>query len=200
MHERREPDSSLQLLLGQIRDCRECESKLPCGPRPILAAHRNSRILIIGQAPGVRVHESGVPWDDPSGERLRQWMGIDRDVFYDESKIALVPMGFCYPGTGKSGDLPPRPECARLWHGPLLEKLSRVKLTLLVGNYAQNARMGDERKSSLTETVKAWKEFRPAVLPMPHPSPRNNIWLSKNPWFQDKVLPYLRMRVRRLLA
>ena len=191
---------SLQKLLIEIRDCRECESDLPCGPRPILAAHQDSRILIIGQAPGKRVHESGVAWDDPSGERLRDWMGLKPAQFYDETNIAIVPMGFCYPGTGKSGDLPPRSECAPLWHDRLLAKLPNVKLTLLIGNYAQRSRLGEQRKETLTATVQAWKEFRPACLPLPHPSPRNNIWISKNPWFADEVLPYLKSRVKRLLA
>lgn len=186
-------------LLGEIRSCTECEKELPCGPRPILAAHQEAPILIIGQAPGQRVHDSGVAWDDPSGERLREWLGVDSDDFYDESKIALVPMGFCYPGTGKSGDLPPRRECAELWHEKLLTELTGVKLTLLVGAYAQKYRLGKNRKPTLTATVRAWKEFTPACLPLPHPSPRNNIWMKKNPWFAEEVLPYLKRRVRRAI-
>ena len=193
------PNSSLRTLLSEIRACGECDKDLPCGPRPVLAAHQDAPILIIGQAPGRRVHESGIAWDDPSGERLRDWLGIDSDDFYDESKIALVPMGFCYPGTGKSGDLPPRPECAKLWHQRLLDELPRVSLTLLVGAYAQKYRLGTKRKATLTATVQAWKEYRPACLPLPHPSPRNNIWISKNPWFAKEVLPYLRRRVKQLL-
>ncbi|MFT5527517.1 MAG: uracil-DNA glycosylase [Pirellulaceae bacterium] len=192
-------ESSLLKLLVEIRGCRECEKDLPCGPRPILAAHQDASILIIGQAPGQRVHDSGVAWADPSGDRLRDWLGVDSADFYNESKIALVPMGFCYPGTGKSGDLPPRPECAELWHERLLEKLSGVKLTLVVGAYAQKYRLGKQRKSTLTATVQAWKEYRPACLPLPHPSPRNNIWIKKNPWFAEEVLPYLKQRVKRLL-
>lgn len=191
---------SLRLLLTEIRDCRICEEHLPCGPRPVLAAHQQSRILIIGQAPGIRVHESGVAWDDPSGERLRDWMGIGRSKFYDATQIALVPMGFCYPGTGTSGDLPPRPECAEHWHERLIREMKNVRLTLLFGNYAQKYRLGRQRKATLTKTVEAWKEFRPSCLPLPHPSPRNNRWLKKNPWFAEEVLPYLKTRVKRVLA
>lgn len=186
-------------LLTEIRACTECEKDLPCGPRPIVAAHQDAPILIVGQAPGQRVHDSGVPWDDPSGERLRDWLGIDSNLFYDESKIALVPMGFCYPGTGKSGDLPPRTECAELWHERLFSELKGVKLTLLLGAYAQKHQLGKRRKPTLTATVKAWKQFTPASLPLPHPSPRNNIWMKKNPWFAEEVLPYLKRRVKRVL-
>lgn len=191
---------SLKTLLTEIRACRECESHLPLGPRPILSAHRNSKILIIGQAPGRRVHESGVPWDDPSGVRLREWLRVAETDFYDASKIALMPMGFCYPGTGKSGDLPPRPECAPLWHEPLHNELKQVKLTLVIGNYAQAYLLRESKKSTLTETVRCWKEYRPAAIPLPHPSPRNNIWLKKNPWFEKEILPYLRRRTKTLLA
>ena len=192
--------TALKQLLGDIRKCRVCEEALPCGPRPILAAHQDAPILIIGQAPGRRVHDTGIPWDDPSGDRLREWMGVDTTVFYDESKVALVPMGFCYPGTGKSGDLPTRRECAELWHDRLLKELPDIKLTLVIGNYAHRYRLAKRRKSTLTETVRAWKEYRPACLALPHPSPRNNIWLKKNPWFADEVLPYLKQRIRRLLS
>ncbi len=146
-------DCNLNSLLSEIRQCRECEEHLE--PRPILEASKTSSVLIIGQAPGVRVHESGVPWDDPSGKRLREWMGISPEVFYDASKIALVPMGFCYPGTGKGGDLPPRKECAQLWHERLLKQLVGVKLTLVIGRYAQEYRLGVQGKATLTETVKA---------------------------------------------
>ncbi len=192
-------DRSLQQLLVEIRDCRACENDLPCGPRPIVAAHQDARILIIGQAPGLRVHESGIPWNDPSGQRLREWMGTDLSVFYDETKVALMPMGFCYPGTGKSGDLPPRPECAELWHEKLLARLAKVNLTLVIGTYAHRFRLGEARKKTLTATVQAWKEYRPDCLALPHPSPRNNIWLKKNPWFEAEVLPYLKSRVKRIL-
>lgn len=190
---------TLEPLLAEIRQCRECATHLPLGPRPVLAASRTSRILIIGQAPGIRVHESGVPWDDPSGDRLRGWMGVTRDEFYDTAGIAIVPMGFCYPGTGDTGDLPPRPECAELWHERLLAQLTEVRLTLLAGRYAQDWKLGSQAKTTLTKTVAAWKEYTPRSLPMPHPSPRNNRWLKKNPWFEADVVPYLKRRVRRLL-
>ncbi|MEM7313546.1 MAG: uracil-DNA glycosylase family protein [Planctomycetota bacterium] len=189
----------LDQLLRQIRSCTECESELPCGPRPIVAASSTASVLIIGQTPGIRVHESGVPWDDPSGNRLREWMNVSKEEFYDVSKIAFVPMGFCYPGTGESGDLPPRPECAPLWHEPLLSQLGGVQLTLVIGQYAQKHRLGKDRKSSLTKTVQAWREFTPANLPMPHPSPRNNRWLAMNPWFMKEVIPYLRRRLKQIM-
>ena len=189
----------LSQLLTEIRGCQVCEAQLPCGPRPVLAAHEDSRLLIIGQAPGRRVHDSGIPWDDPSGERLREWMGIGSEDFYDPAKVAIVPMGFCYPGTGKSGDLPPRSECAELWHDLLLGELRGAKLTLIIGQYAQKYRLGKDRKPTLTQTVRAWKEYRPACLVLPHPSPRNNIWLKKNPWFEQEVLPYLKKRVTQIL-
>lgn len=192
--------SSLKLLLQEIRACEECKAELPLGPRPVLAAHNQSRILIIGQAPGIRVHESGVPWNDPSGNRLRQWMGISEADFYDIKKTAIVPMGFCYPGTGKSGDLPPRKECAELWHEQLLAKLKKVEFTLVIGQYAQIYVLEHQRKSSLTKTVQAWKEFTPSVLPLPHPSPRNNRWIKNNPWFEKEVVGYLKRRVKKVLS
>lgn len=192
--------SSLKKLILEVRNCRECESDLPLGPRPVLAAHKNSRILVVGQAPGIRVHKSGVPWDDPSGKRLREWMGIEPETFYDETKIAIIPMGFCYPGTGPSGDLPPRPECKKLWHDRLFGKLTNVKLTLVIGSYAHAYCLGKKRKPSLTRTVKDWKEYTPEMLPLPHPSPRNNRWLKNNPWFGEEVLPWLKRRTRRLLS
>ena len=189
----------LTALLKEVRACKLCIDDLPSGPRPILTAHKHARILVIGQAPGRRVHESGVPWDDPSGKRLREWMGVSDEEFYDPQCIALVPMGFCYPGSGKSGDLAPLPRCAETWHEKLLSMMPDVKLTLLLSRYAQDEYLADRRKATLTATVKAWKEYRPACLPLPHPSPRNNIWLKKNPWFEDEVLPYLRRRVRSVL-
>ncbi|MEO2046162.1 MAG: uracil-DNA glycosylase family protein [Pirellulales bacterium] len=151
-------------------------------------------MLIMGQAPGLRVHESGVPWNDPSGERLRKWLKVTETNFYDASKIAIIPMGFCYPGTGKSGDLPPRPECAQLWHDQLLSKLHNIKLKLVVGSYAPTYMLGSSAKKTLTETVRSWKDYRPSIIPLPHPSPRNNIWLKKNPWFEKEILPNLRRR------
>lgn len=191
--------SSLRNLIAEIRQCRECEAHLPFGPNPILAASEKSKILIVGQAPGLRVHESGVPWNDPSGDRLRSWMGLSSEEFYDTKNVAIVPMGFCYPGTGKSGDLPPRPECSKLWHGQLLPKLKNIKLTLVIGNYAHAFCLRDKRKANLTATVNAWKEYRPDYLPLPHPSPRNNRWLKKNDWFERDVLPYMKQRVQKLV-
>ena len=192
-------ETSLQQLLLDVRNCRECEAHLPYDPRPVVAAHRDARILIVGQAPGQRVHDSGIVWNDPSGDRLREWMGVERSVFYDETRIALIPMGFCYPGTGKSGDLPPRPECAELWHDRLITKLSNVKLTLLAGVYAQKHYLAGRLKGTLTETVQAWQEYSPSTLPIPHPSPRNNLWIKRNPWFAEEVLPYMKQRVKQLL-
>ena len=189
---------SLGNLLTEIRDCDICAEHLPLGPRPVLVAHRAARILIIGQAPGTRVHESGIPWDDPSGHRLRDWLGLDREQFYDEKKVALVPMGFCYPGKGRSGDLPPRPECASTWHEALLRRMPNIELTLLLGQYALSRYLDERREKDLTETVRSWQKYRPRYVPLPHPSPRNNIWLKRNPWFEDQVVPYLRRRVKRL--
>ena len=191
--------TTLPQLLAEISSCRVCEAHLPYEPRPILAAGASSRVLIMGQAPGVRVHESGIPWNDPSGQRLRNWLGVSEDQFYDDSIVALVPMGFCYPGTGKSGDLPPRPECADLWHARLLAKLSKVELTLVVGRYAQQFFLRDTNRNTLTETVGAWQEYLPKALPLPHPSPRNNRWLKRNPWFEAEVVPYLRARMQEVL-
>jgi len=185
-------------LLLEIQGCEVCAEYLSLGPRPVMSAHRDARLLIIGQAPGKRVHESGVPWDDPSGDRLREWLGVDKERFYGK-RIALVPMGFCYPGTGSSGDLPPRKECAEEWHEQVLERLPNVKLTLLLSRYAQAYYLGELMKGSLTKTVESWRQYVPDRLPLPHPSPRNNRWLKKNPWFEQEVVPYLRRRVGRLL-
>ena len=190
---------SLALLEKEIRACTLCTDHLPLGPRPVIQVSTSASILIVGQAPGSRVHETGVPFDDPSGDRLRDWLGIDKDVFYDKSKIALVPMGFCFPGTGKSGDLPPRPECADTWRVKLLEQLPNIKLTIVVGQYAQAWHLDKANKENLTETVRAWKEYWPRAIPLPHPSPRNNIWLKKNSWFEGNVLPSLKKRIRALL-
>lgn len=191
--------SELTILLNEIRQCRECEQHLPLGPRPILQAGIDPSILIISQAPGRRVHESGIPWDDASGDRLRSWMGIERAQFYEASLVALVPMGFCYPGTGNSGDLPPRKECAELWHESLLTHLINIRLTLLIGSYAQNHRLPSAKGVSLTTTVQNWQQFAPAIFPLPHPSPRNNRWLKKNPWFSTKVVPALRRETKSIL-
>ena len=190
---------SLAELLSAVRACRICAEHLPCGPNPVLQVDPSAKILIAGQAPGRRVHESGVPFDDPSGDRLRDWLGVTRDVFYDPRRVAILPMAFCYPGTGKSGDLPPRPECAPAWRSDLLLRLVNVELTLIIGQYAIKAHL-PSAKGSLTETVRNWKNYGPDTIPLPHPSPRNNIWLKKNPWFSDSLLPYLRRAVGNAIA
>ena len=187
------------LLLNDVRDCRLCEKHLPHGVRPVLQADPRARILIAGQAPGRGVHASGVPFDDASGERLRDWMGIDRDTFYDASKVAILPMGFCYPGKGRSGDLPPRPECAPAWREKLLDGLENIALTLVIGQYAHAWHLPDTYRT-LTETVKHWKNYAPSLVPLPHPSPRNNIWLKKNPWFSRELQPHLARSVRKALT
>ena len=190
--------TSFPALLTQVRACTLCAEHLPHGVRPVLQIHPLARILIAGQAPGRKVHDSGIPFDDASGDRLREWMGISRAIFYDPKKIAILPMGFCYPGTGKSGDLPPRPECAPAWREQLLKHLSRLDVTLVVGQYAQAYHLGGEHKS-LTETVAAWRTYWPKIVPLPHPSPRNNIWLSKNAWFEKELVPKLRQWIAKAL-
>ena len=190
----------LDVLLSRIRRCQICEDYLPLGPRPVLRAQKSARLLIVGQAPGTKVHASGTPWDDPSGDRLRHWLGIDKDKFYDQSKIAIVPVGFCYPGRlPKGGDRPPRPECAPLWHPPLMRLLLNVELTILAGPYGQKQFLGKRRGKSLTETVQAWRIYGPDFIPLPHPSWRTVGWQKRNPWFDSEVLPDLRHRVRRLV-
>ncbi len=189
---------TLEGLLSAVRDCRACEKHLPLGPRPVLRARDTARILVVSQAPGARVHASGIPWDDPSGARLRAWMGVEADAFYDDSQIAIIPMGYCYPGRGNGGDLPPRRECATLWLDHLLAKLPNIEMTLLIGLYAQRHFLGNRRKASLTETVKAWREFAPEYLPLPHPSARNTPWFQRNRWFEGELLPGLRERTARL--
>ncbi|HZE88524.1 MAG TPA: uracil-DNA glycosylase family protein [Verrucomicrobiae bacterium] len=189
---------SLAALLARVRECRLCEAHLPLGPRPVLQAGPAAPILIASQAPGRRVHASGKPFDDPSGDRLRDWLGVDREAFYDPERFAIIPMGFCYPGTGRSGDLPPRPECAPAWRRDLLQEMKGLELTLAVGRYAQEYHFPDHA-GSLTELVKDWRAHWPSRLPLPHPSPRNNLWLRKNPWFERDVVPILRERVGRLL-
>ena len=191
---------ALSTLLKQVRACQVCASHLPLGARPVLQANARARILIAGQAPGRRVHETGIPFNDVSGDRLRTWLGIERDTFYDASKIALLPMGFCYPGSGASGDLPPRPECAPLWREQLLRRLPNIALTLVIGQYAMAWHLGDRRQANLTATVAAWRSFWPEVLPMPHPSPRNQRWMRNNPWFEADVLPALQRRVQELIG
>lgn len=198
MHACEKLRNKLTQLLVQVRECRQCAAHLPLGPRPVLRAHADARVLIVGQAPGTRVHASGVPWNDPSGDRLRTWMGVNREAFYDEHLFAIIPMGFCYPGKGRSGDLPPRPECAPLWHHRLLGQLPKLRLTLLVGQYAQRYYLGSDAKKTLTETVLAWRDYQPRFLPLPHPSPRNTLWLRRNPWFEAEVVPALRDKLLRL--
>lgn len=190
---------ALDHLLRDIRACRICEANLPLGPRPVLRAGADARLMIVGQAPGAKVHASGVPWDDASGRRLRAWLGIGADTFHDASQVAIVPMGFCYPGKAGSGDAPPRPECRATWHPRLLPLLPKVELTLLIGQYAQAYFLGARRKDSLTATMRAWREYLPSQLPLPHPSPRNVAWFKANPWFEGEVLPTLRERVDGLL-
>ncbi len=170
---------------------------MPLGPNPVLRASPTAKLVIVGQAPGTKVHASGVPWDDQSGVRLRQWLGMEREQFYDESRIAIVPMGFCYPGRGKSGDLPPPAQCAPLWHERLFAHMPAVELVLLVGSYAQEYYLGHSTQN-LAERVRRWSDFAPRFFPLPHPSPRNTLWLKRNPWFEEEVVPALRERVARL--
>jgi len=192
-------ESSLADLLTDIRACTRCQAALPHGVYPVLQINGGARILIAAQAPGRKVHESSVPFNDASGERLRSWMGISRETFYDPTQVAILPMGFCYPGTGKSGDLPPRAECAPAWRPQLLNRLSNVQLTLVIGSYAQNYHLPD-RPATLTETVAAWQNYFPALIPLPHPSPRNNIWLKRNPWFELQLLPVLKQQIHNILG
>jgi uracil-DNA glycosylase len=191
--------STAARLLEEVRACTVCTAHLPLGPRPVLQMHPDARVLIVGQAPGRRVHQSGLPFNDPSGDRLRDWLGVTRDVFYDERRIALLPMGFCYPGTGESGDLPPRPECARLWRARLLAELKRLELTIVLGQYAQ-AYHFPQANGSLTDLVRRWRDSWPSAVPLPHPSPRNNRWLQRNPWFEAQLLGPLRARVAEILG
>ena len=183
-------------LLGEIRACRICAAQLPLGPRPELPASASSRLLIVSQAPGRKVHESGIPFNDVSGERLREWLGMDKPTFYDPARVAIVPMGFCFPGTGTGGDLPPRPECAPAWHPRLFPLLRHIQLTLAIGRYAQAGMLGASRGATLTDTVRAWgMHLAHGVLPLPHPSPRNRPWVIHNPWFEAELVPVLRERV-----
>lgn len=190
----------MERLLAEIRTCRVCEAQLVDGCRPVLAANSQSRIMIIGQAPGRKVHETGIPWNDQSGKNLRAWLGVEVEEFYNPDLFAIIPMGFCFPGTGRSGDLPPRKECAPLWHPKLISMLPNIELTLLIGKYSQDAYLGSRAKSSLTETVKSWQDYLPKFLPLPHPSPRNNIWLRKNPWFEEELQPQLAALIQQALS
>jgi uracil-DNA glycosylase len=196
----RATQSTLDELLVAVRACRVCEAKLPLGPRPVVQMGAAARILIVGQAPGARVHASGIPWDDRSGIRLREWMGIEAKDFYDPAHVALVPMGLCYPGRGASGDLPPMRECAPLWHERLIAQLQHVELTLLVGQYAQAQWLREHGHASVTATTRNWREQAPGIIPLPHPSPRNVAWFKANPWFGDELVPVLQQRVRSLVA
>ena len=196
--ESRHRSPSLDELLEEVRACTICEAELPLGPRPVVQLTARSRILIAGQAPGSRVHASGVPFDDPSGDRLRDWLGLERAEFYDPDLVAILPMGFCYPGTGRSGDLPPRRECAPAWRTRLLERLPNLQLTLIIGRYAQAWHLPTASRK-VTEVVAAWRSTWPKCLPLPHPSPRNNRWLKENAWFESTVIPVLRARVAELV-
>ncbi len=190
---------SLDRLVREVRTCTAC-ADLPLGPRPVLQIAQSARLLIVGQAPGRKVHETGVPWNDGSGERLRQWMEIDRTVFYDERRVAILPVGLCYPGRDPAGgDRPPRRECAPLWHARLLGQLGDIRLTLLVGSHAQRLHLGAAGKATMTETVRASRQYAPRFLPLPHPSWRSAIWMRRNPWFEAVSLPELRRAVRTAL-
>jgi uracil-DNA glycosylase len=191
--------STLEALLREVRACTACAEHLPLGPNPVLRAGPTARILIVGQAPGTRVHHTGIPWNDPSGDRLRDWLQFDRALFYNSARIAIIPMGFCYPGRGASGDLPPRPECAPLWHPRLLAELPDLQLKLLVGKYAQDYYLGT-RRQSLATTVRQFSQYLPEFFPLPHPSPRNIRWFRNHPWFETEVLPALQTRVRPVMG
>ncbi len=189
----------MKILLSEIKSCTLCKAYLPNSPKPILSASSSSRILIIGQAPGQKVHDSEIPWDDKSGDELRRWLGVTKAQFYDTKYFALMPMGFCYPGKGTSGDLPPRPECAPQWHQQLLAKMNNVKLTILIGHYSQKYYLREQIKPTLTETVKSFNDYLPKYLPLVHPSPRNRIWQAKNTWFEKEIVPVLNKKISKLL-
>jgi uracil-DNA glycosylase len=190
---------SLKRLLCDVRACAICEGALPFGARPVLQLASSAKLLIISQAPGKKVHDTGIAWNDASGDRLRTWLDLDRSTFYDEAKVAFLPIGFCYPGADETGgDMPPRPECAPLWHARLLRHLPNVQSTLLVGQYAQKYYLHPRRKASMTETVRAFSEYEPQFFPLPHPSWRSVIWMRKHQWFEETVIPNLRKVVRRL--
>ncbi len=186
-------------LISEIKSCTVCKEFLPFPPKPVFSFSEQSKIVLIGQAPGAKVHESGMPWDDASGMRLREWLGVTPEQFYDPDNFAIVPMGFCYPGKGKSGDLPPRSECAPLWIDRILSLLNNHKLKILIGGYSQKHFLGGSMKQNLTETVKSWRDYLPEFVALPHPSPRNNIWLKKNPWFNESLLPEIHEYVQRVL-
>lgn len=191
-------NNNIRTSLASVRSCALCKD-LPLGPKPIVQLDSRAKILIAGQAPGRITHAKGIPFDDPSGERLRNWMGVDKETFYDAKKIAILPMGFCFPGTGKGGDLPPRIECAEKWRKQLLAQLPHIELTLVIGRYAMDWHIGEKQARTLTETVAQWQKYWPDVLPMPHPSPRNGFWLKKNDWFAADILPELKRRIKQLI-
>ncbi len=192
-----EPAMTLDELLLDVRACTHCQEHLPLGPKPILKLHEHVPLLLASQAPGTKAHQSGIPWDDLSGIRLREWLGMEDDFFFDRRNVGILPMGFCYPGKGGRGDLPPRPECASLWHQRILAKLTHVRLILTIGQYAQKYYLGKKRKRNLTETVRNWKEYYEEnnIIPLPHPSPINIMWRRKNPWFESEVIPEVRQKV-----
>lgn len=190
--------NELTTLLERVRKCEICKESLPLGPRPVVSIHSKSKILVVGQAPGTKVHATGIPWNDPSGDELRRWLGVDRETFYNPEIFGIMPMGFCYPGRGKGGDLPPRKECAPQWHESLISHMPKVKLILLIGSYAQAYYLKD-RKKTLTETVKNFEEYLPTYFPLVHPSPRNRMWMRKNLWFEEEVIYALRDQVNPLI-
>lgn len=193
-------EAEFEALLTRIRHCQTCARHLPLAPKPILQASPRATILIAGQAPGRRAHDSGVPFDDASGDRLRSWLGVDRAAFYDPARFAIVPMGFCYPGKGSGGDEPPRPECAEQWHTTLLEALPNIQLTLVLGRYALAYHLPQYRRRTVTEAVRHWEDVWPRYLPLPHPSPRNQAWFKRNGWFEAELLPRLQLRVNQLIS
>jgi uracil-DNA glycosylase family 4 len=190
----------MKKLLSEIAQCTICKKHLPFAPRPVLQAGPDAKIIIIGQAPGLKVQQSGKPWDDASGKKLREWLGIDEETFYNPEKIAFVPMGFCYPGKGTSGDLSPRPECAPQWHTQLLSAMKKVELIILIGQYSQQYYLKKKAGDNLTATVKAFKKYLPIYFVLPHPSPRNRFWLVQNKWFESRTVPVLQKRIKNILA
>ncbi len=191
---------NFESLVIDAQSCTVCKEFLPLGPRPVFSIHPKSKILVIGQAPGTKVHKTGIPWNDPSGDELRRWLGVSRNVFYNPEIFGIMPMGFCYPGKGKGGDMPPRPECAPIWHQKMMNQMPEVKLTLLIGQYALKYYLGNRKKKNLTETVRNFELYLPEYIPLVHPSPRNLMWRRRNPWFEEVVVPTLRERVHELIA
>jgi len=191
-------------LISDVRQCTLCQDFLPLGAKPIIQISPSAKVIIAGQAPGLKVHQSGIPFTDKSGERLRSWLGVDAETFYNDEIFAILPMAFCYPGKGKSGDLAPRAECAITWREKILQQLSQVELIIAIGSYAQDWHLRNKSENTLTETVRNWQKYtkntKPAIMPMPHPSPRNNIWLKKNPWFEKEVIPTVQADIKKLIA